>query len=353
MKGDKKLTIADIAKAAKVSNATVSRVLSNSDYPVKIEVRQRVLEIVKELDYKPNIFSQMLKGGVSKEIGVIVPSISNPFYAQLVSAVEKECIKRGYIPIICSSYNSPKVENNHIEMMQGRRIAGILISTISTSDVFLNKLEEAEVPFVLFDQSIEAFGGSTVSFDFYKGGYMAAEYLLSQGNKKIVFASPPMDRRSRRLIYSGYKQALKDSSVRYNSKKVLLTDCAQEDDSGDYDYQNGVKLAEMLLESKYLPDAVLAVNDMIAIGIINTFAEHEIQVPSDISVMGFDNIAFSGMVTPALTTINQPAYETGELAACILLDRIQGIDLSTKQVQIEPVLVERKSVRKIHIKIRG
>lgn len=353
MKGEKKITISDIAKAAKVSNATVSRVLNNSDYPVKEEIRQRVLDIAQKMEYKPNIFSQMLKGGSSKEVGVIVPSITNPFYAQLVSAVEKECIRRGYIPIICSSYNSFKLENGHIEMLQARQVAGILISSISTSNLFIKKLEGSKIPFVLFDQSVEGFRGNSVSFDFFQGGFMATQYLLQQGHRKIVFASPPMDRRSRKLIYEGYKQALMEHSKRANCKKVLLCETEFEDHSGEFDYQNGVALGELLLQQTYLPDAVLAVNDMIAIGMINDLVSHGIQVPHDISIIGFDNIFLSGMVTPALTTIDQPAYKTGYYATKILLDQVQGLETNVQQISIEPTLVERNSVRKFHKKVRG
>lgn len=135
--------------------------------------------------------------------------------------------------------------------------------------------------------------------------------------------------------------------------KVLLSAGVDEDAPGDYDYRNGVLLAEALLKKRYLPDAVLAVNDMAAIGIINTLSDHGIQVPADISVMGFDNIAVSGMISPPLTTIDQPAYRTGELAAGILLDWLLQGKKEPKKIKIEPELVERKSVRKIHAKIKG
>lgn len=240
-----------------------------------------------------------------------------------------------------------------MEMMQGRQVAGILLSAISASDTVLNGLEDMETPIVLFDQVVEGYQGSSVSFDFFKGGYMAAEYLLKQGNKKLAFASPAMDRSSRKLIYDGYKQAIKDSGIRCSSMKVLLSAGVDEDAPGDYDYRNGVLLAEALLKKRYLPDAVLAVNDMAAIGIINTLSDHGIQVPADISVMGFDNIAVSGMISPPLTTIDQPAYRTGELAAGILLDWLLQGKKEPKKIKIEPELVERKSVRKIHAKIKG
>ena len=347
----KKATISDIAQAAGVSTATVSRVLNNVDYPIKEELRHRVLQIAQDMHYRPNIFSRILKGGQSKELGVIIPSITNPFYAQLISAVEKECIERGYIPIICSSYNSPQLQSRHLDMLREKHVSGVLVSSLSTADTVMRQLADSGMEVVFFDQSSEE-NINSINFDFYRGGYMATSYLIECGHRDIVFASGPLDRRSRKLIYDGYKQALRENDLRFNAKHVLLSDNRAENAGGAYDYQSGRQLGQKLMDGAYLPDAVLAINDMTAIGIINVLAEHEVQVPNDVSVIGFDNIALSSMVTPALTTINQPAYQTGQLAAQMLINSIEGVAPTEPAITLQPLLVERKSVRRRHRKVR-
>lgn len=345
-------TISDIAKMANVSIATVSRVLNNANYPVKEEVRNKILKIAREINYKPNIFSKMLKGGVSKEIGVIVPSITNPFYAQLVSAVEKECISRGYVPIICSSYNSSKLEKKHIDMFSQKQVAGMLMSTINNNKTLLKILSDLDMKFVLFDQNYEELDCDSVSFDFYKSSYLAVEYLIQCGHKDIALLTAPLDRKSRKLIYEGYKKCLKDKGLRFNSKRVIVSSASDTSERGEAEYENGRNLTRQLLESEMLPDAIVAINDMTAIGIIKELTSNGINVPNDISVIGFDNISISAMINPALTTMNQPSYETGILATRMLLDRIEGREVKNNKIVLQPTLIERNSVKKIHRKLR-
>ncbi|WP_058485692.1 LacI family DNA-binding transcriptional regulator [Defluviitalea phaphyphila] len=350
--GKKAPTISDIAKLANVSIATVSRVLNNTNYPVKKEVREKVLKIAKELNYKPNIFSKMLKGGMSREIGVIIPSITNPFYAQLISAVEKECINRDYVPIVCSSYNSSKLEKKHLDMLLQKQVAGMLISTINTSKTFLKSLSSYNMKFVLFDQNYEDLEYDSVSFDFYKSSYLAVEYLIKCGHKDIAFLTAPIDRKSRKMIYKGYKQALRDNGLRFNRKRVVISSIKDMEFQGEREYENGKKLVKMLLKSETLPDAIVAINDMTAIGIIKELMSNKIDVPNDISVIGFDNISIGEMINPSLTTMHQPAYKTGTLAAKMLLDRIEGKEIENNKIILQPTLIERNSVKKIHIKLR-
>ena len=347
----KKPTISDIAKMAGVSIATVSRVLGNTDYPVKKEVKERVLEIAHQMEYKPNIFSQMLRGGTSREIGIITPSIANPFYAQMISAAEQECLQRGYIPLICSSRGEAQLEMNHLDMLEERFVAGIILSSVSNGDGFMKRLSSMHTPLMLFDQTLDQYPGDCIQFDFYKGAYLSTEYLIQCGHRDILFASGPLNRGSRKVMYEGYKQALKDHDLGTNKRK-LIPSVSDMETYGESDYQLGKLLGRILLEREYLPDAVVTINDITAIGLINHLHSEGVQVPHDISVMGFDDISICEMVTPPLSTIHQPAFDTGKLAAKYLLDKIEKKTAEPVQVMMEPVLVERNSVRKIHKKIR-
>lgn len=350
----KKATVSDIARRAGVSAATVSRVMNNTNYPVRAELRERVLAAAAQLNYKPNIFSQMLKGGTSRTIGVIVPSITNLFYAQLVGAVEEECLRRGYTPIICSSQNRPELEKRHLENLERKQVEGVLISGVHLNDELLDLLSNSAPAFVLFDQTCPGYMGDCVGFDFFSGGYMATKYLLDCGHRDIAFISGPIDRPSRNQYFDGYRRALKDAGLRLNNRRVILHTSNNEssDASTEMEFRTGWELARNLLQSDYLPDAVVAVNDMIAIGALKYFESEGIQVPRDISIIGFDDISISAMVSPALTTIAQPTIETGRLASRILLDRLEGNPVENSNTILTPRLVERESVRRLHKKVK-
>lgn len=345
-KKSKRPTILDIARAANVSAATVSRVLNDSDYPVKDELSVRIRKAAQELNYKPNIFSQMLKGVSSKEIGIIVPDLINPFYAQLVSAVARQCIKNGYAPIVCSSFDSSELENRQLEILLRQRVAGIILSNIGEIDYFSSKLNEHDAPpYVLFDQRHEGFSGNNVSFDFFNGGYMAANYLIQCGHKNIAFASHTIDRSSRKLIYDGYCKALTDAGLTLSSDMIFIDSKIKQTEDVNMDFDNGRLLGQMLLKCDNLPDAVMAINDITAIGIMDYLSQNGVYIPEDLSVIGFDNIPVASMVRPALTTIHQPAVETGNKAARMLFERIKNPKLASEQIIISPELIIRESVK--------
>lgn len=348
----KKASISDIAKLAGVSSATVSRVLSDSAYPVKPELQARVLEAAKRLQYQSNIFSQILKGNESREIGVIVPSVTNPFYAELVDTVSKVCVERGYIPLFFVSQDSTQLEKRYLESLNNKQVTGVLISCLHLEESLLERLTQNIKAFVLFDQIFEDAQANSVSFDFFQGGCLATNYLLECGHRDIAFLSGALDRPSRKEYFSGYKHALKSAGLRFNNRRLLLYTGAKQVSSNEDNYECGWALGQQLYEGAYLPDAIVAINDMVAIGAIRYLESKGIQVPNDISVIGFDNISLSALTKPALTTINQSSQETGRLAAKILMDQLEEIETVQKQIVLQPSLIERESVRKINRKIR-
>ena len=229
-------------------------------------------------------------------------------------------------------------------------MAGILLSCMHMDEAFMDKLQQLKIPCVLFDQTYEEYPGLKVGFDFYAGGYMATRYLIECGHRDIAFACGLMDRRSRKQRLEGYKAALRENGIRFNSKRLFLRG---NDESGENaEFRNGYQLGQMILDSDYLPDAVFAINDMMAMGIMQCLKDHGVYVPADVSVVGFDNIYLSEFVEPSLTTIRQPSHEMGCLAAHMLLDAIEQPELVQENVVMQPELVERKSVRKVYRKIR-
>lgn len=353
MSENKKCTIVDVARAAGTSTATVSRVLSGSDYPISDQLRQKVMQVARELNYKSNLIGKMLQSGLSeKEIGVVLPSIVNPFYGSLMSAVEEECAQRAYVPLLCLSQNSDRLETKHIEMLGQKQVAGILLSCMHMDEAFMERLRRLEIPCVLFDQTYEEYPGLNVGFDFYEGGRMATQYLIQCGHRDIAFASGPIDRRSRKQRFEGYKAALRENGIRFNSKRLFLYDGDESGTGENAEFRNGYQLGRMILDSEYLPDAVFAINDMTAVGMIQCLKDHGVYVPADISVIGFDNIYISGFVEPALTTISQPSHEMGRRAARMLLDAIEQPNCVQENVVMKPTLIERRSVRKVCRRLR-
>lgn len=338
----KKTTIKDVAKLAGSSITTVSRVMNKADYPVSQALKDRILKAAEELNYKPNIFGQMLKRGVSKEIGIVVPNISNPYYSQLVSVLEVEFMEQGYTTNICSSFNDAEVEQMHLEQLGQRQVSGIIISTVGEPEDIIEMLKSEKLKVVFFDQDYSDSPFNNVSFNFYKSSCLAVEFLIENDLKEIAFLTPSLRRRSRKQILQGYQDTLTKHGIEPNPEWFIqLNDNKREAD----EYNMGHLLAEKLLEKKNLPKAIVAVNDVTAFGIINTLEKSNIKVPDDISVISFDDIAFAKMFTPALTTMKQPSIEIGQRTAEILLNQINDDTHSQQAVMIEPELIVRESVK--------
>lgn len=338
----KKATIKDVAKLAGSSITTVSRVINKADYPVSQALKERILRAAEELNYKPNIFGQMLKSGVSKEIGIIVPNISNPYYSQLVSVLEVEFMEQGYTTNICSSFNDAEVERMHLEQLAQRQVSGIIISTVGDPADVAGILNSDKLKVVFFDQDYSDSAYNNVSFNFYKSSCRAVEFLIENDLKKIAFLTPSLRRQSRKQILQGYHDTLAKHEIEANPEWFIQL----EEEKREVDeYNMGHLLARKLLENKNLPDAIVAINDVTAFGIINTLEKSAIKVPDDISVISFDDIAFAKMFTPALTTMKQSSTITGQRTAEVLMGQITGNTHNQQTVMIEPELIVRESVK--------
>lgn len=340
-------TIYDIAKLAKTSTATVSRVLNNKEYPVKEELRQRVLQTVKDLNYTPNLLGRQLKTNKSNDIGIIIPSITNQFYPQLLSGVEDYSRKKSYNILLCNSLGKPDNEKEYLASLFQKQVKGVIISSITKNQEYLKQLQQKGLQIVAFDQAV-SINCNKISFDFYEGGYMAVEYLIKQGHQNIAFLSAPLTRYSRIKIYEGFIQCLKDHSIQVNKKYIIISEKEEESHNQIYEFKNGKYLVNKMIKScPSLPTAVLCINDMTAFGVIQELTKNKICVPKDISVMGFDNIPASEMMVPSLTTIDQSAYKMGLLAAKTLISNLNNPTEQAKEIVLKPKLVIRDSIRKI------
>jgi LacI family transcriptional regulator len=335
----KSFTIHDIAKMANVSSATVSRVLSNSSYPVSPELRSKILRIAKETNYVPNMLGKQLKTKTSMTIGVVIPTITNLFYSSIILGVEEIARKNNYQVLLCNSFQDPVLEDKYIQAMFEKQVRGLVISSISSDKKQLKHFIDMGLNVVALDQKMEMEDVSQVDFDYRKGGYIATRHLIGKGHERIAYVTAPLDRPSRISIHEGYLTAMQEAGF-----EPIVQEGGNETYSGTYEFENGKDQTRRLMERGTRPTAIFACNDMMAFGVVNELSSQGVKVPGDISVMGFDGIDFGQMMTPPLTTVLQPTYEMGRLACNMLLDVLIDGKKPEAGVMLQPKLLERESV---------
>ena len=338
-------TIKDVAFASNSSITTVSRVLSGSGYPVSDKLKKRILKTAKELDYVPNLTARSLKTNTSTEIAVIFPSIINPYYTAIIKGMEDYFFRENLGMLIYITGKNGREPEAVIDSIRSRKIAGVIAATDSVSDAFLKDLtlmKNAGTPVLLVDYKPVSEQGNDmhgVYFDYFMGAGMAAEYLLDAGHRKIAFATTHLDRQSRVLRYDGFRDALRRRGVPFDESRLLT--CTME-----VTYRAGVELADKIAGMRDNITAVAVINDVVAAGILTGLNIRGIRVPTDISIIGFDNGDLAEMTNPLLTTVNVPAEKIGELAATSLISGIKN-KAEPSSTFLLPAIVERNSVCKI------
>ena len=339
-----KVTIYDVAKKCAVSTATVSRVLNNTDYPVSRELKELVTKTAHDMNYSPNLLSRALKTKNTKDIGVIVPTISNAYYSQLLQGICSAAAAGGYNVMLCSSFRDPVTENENLKFLFQKQVDGIIIVSIGGDSTLLSHIINNNVKVVALEQNTDAPCGK-VTFDFEKGMYIATRHLIDNGHKKIGFIGARLDRPSRRLMLEGYKRCLYENGIPINDNFIQLADCESET-SEQFEFSNGKKMAGKFISLPDVPTGYVCINDMTAIGAMNLFEENGIKVPEDFSVIGFDNTPYSAFSNPPLTTVEQSAYAMGQKAMEILADNAENG--KSADFEFKPKLICRSSVMNIN-----
>lgn len=314
------VTLRDVAKAANVSVATASRVLSNSDYPVSQKLRKRIIHVAEELNYTPNLLGKMLKRNSHNAIGVVVPSLQNPFFNQVILGIESAARKKNYEVIIFSSHrNVAQEQSNIMTLLQNRVMSLIIISIDSSSDTLENYMAcGGRVALLESDFRLE--GSIVAETDYLLAGRLAAQHLVDMGHRNIALLTSPLTKSYRRRILDGVRATLKQRGVSFSDEDVFVAYTEAESDTGLYEFEQGLRLVEDFFQrrSQRQYTAIIAINDLTAFGIIHALNRHGLSVPDDISVIGFDNITYSEMISPPLTTISLPSNSVG-YAACEML----------------------------------
>ncbi len=333
------VTIKDVAKKAGVSPSTVSRALSGNG-PVKESTRKKVLDAVKLLDYRPNFLAQGLKEGKTKTIGLIIPNIRNPIYPAVARGVEDAAKKFGYTVVLCNTDEDVDTEKEYIQKLQKRWVDGIIIAPASNENDHIVKLQNENFPIVVIVRNVD-FLANAVIIDNYRAAYDAVSYLIRTGHRRIAIVKGNQQLALYRERFRGYKQALLDAGIQVDEE--LITG----DDSDSVQWTlDGYNAINCLFAQKIEFDAVFATTDLRAIGAIRAIKDHGYKVPEDISVIGFDNLEFSSLIDPPLSTVSQPLYNIGMRAVNKLIPLIDNKTVTEPTIEIMlSELIIRKSTK--------
>lgn len=331
--------IKTVAQHAGVSASTVSRVIAGKTY-VKEETRQRVLKAIQELNYIPNALAKGLKMGHTNTIALMVPSIQNQMFPIIARGVEDTARKRGFTVILCNTDENMEIEKEYIIKLKNRWIDGFIVCSMLPNSEHIRQLKADKFPVVLtsryYGDSIDA-----VVIDNYRAAYNAVGYLIKRGHKRIAIALGRRELSLYQKRLDGYVDALKANKIPIDERLIM------HETNGTNSFYH---LTQNLLNSGIIPDAIFATSDPKAIVVIRAIKDWGLQIPDDISVMGFDNIEMSALIDPPLSTVSQPLYDMGVLAAQKLIDLI-----TQKKAKKEPAaplvdtlkteLIIRKSTR--------
>jgi DNA-binding LacI/PurR family transcriptional regulator len=328
------VTIREVARQARVSTATVSRVLNGSG-PVAEATRRRVTQAVTELAYEPNAVARSLVSAATHTIGILLPDISNPFFPELVKGVQLLADDRRYTLLLLNTEGDATREASALSTLRGKRVDGVVMVGLTSGPERIGAVLGTEIPVVVLDRAMRPGTYTVVRLDHARGAALAMRHLLALGHEKIAYIGGPRGLELSRERVGAYRAALRGAGIGVDPRLVLR---------GDFSEVGGSVAVEHLLASGAAFTAIFAANDLSAIGAIRALRTHGLQVPKDVSVIGFDDIHLAGYVTPALTTIRQPTYAMGRRAAELLIDAVEGAgSLTPETVLFEPELVVRES----------
>lgn len=330
-----KPTIYDVAKEAGVSIATVSKVINNTGR-IGEKTKKNVLKAMETLNYYPSIVASALTGKKTKTIGLLVPDISNPFFAEIARSIEDRSHEIGFSVVICSTDNNKEKEKKYVSLLIRKSVDGFILSSGFENLDLVQQLSDQDIPIALLATDIPSLSITTVSVDDFKGGYEATKHLLSLKHRKISIIAEHARSSIQRI--NGFKEALAESGINFEEKSLVKTSATIE---------NGKKVGLKLLRLKERPTAIFACNDLLAIGVIHAAKEVGINIPDELSVVGFDNTILSTITEPRLTTISQPIQDMGAKVIDMLIEEIEKETTLKQKMLFWPELIVRESTSEL------
>ena len=304
--------IADVADRAGVSVTTVSHVLS-SRRPVSAATRERVRQAIEELGYRPNELARSMRTQRTSTIGLVIPDITNPFYTSVARGLQDILAPAAYYGIVCNTDAEPAVERAVVEQLVTRRVDGIAFAGYYEHDKDIQPAIAAGIPVVLLGARTPGPGYDAVCSDDHGGGRQAAEYLIERGYRRIAFITGPAGEGPPAERVAGYRGALAAAKIAADPELVVRVAIGRE---------GGAEAMARLLDRTDPPDAVICTNDIVAIGALDTARQRGLRIPRDVAILGFDDIEAAALISPALTTMANPAREIGQAVGRLLLQRL-------------------------------
>jgi len=308
------VTIKDVARAAGVSPSTVSRALNDSPL-IREETKARIRRIAEELGYERNELARGLVMGASGAIGLVIPDITNPFFAEITRGVGEVAHARGYGVILCNTGEDPERERSYIRLLRRKRVDGLILTTVTAEDPYLKTLARSKTPFVLVSRACQVVPAPYVGVDDRLGGRLAVEHLVDLGHRRVGFIGGPQGVQSCVDRLAAFKSVLSERGIPVRGEWIAFSDFTQ---------QAGYRAAKDLLKRGERPTAIFATNDVVALGVLQAADELGIRVPEELSLVGYDDISYASLPRIELTTVAQPSFDMGRIAAEWLISTLAG-----------------------------
>ncbi|MEJ7837682.1 MAG: LacI family DNA-binding transcriptional regulator [Thermomicrobiales bacterium] len=343
------VTIQEVAALAGTSTSTVSNLLNGRIERMRPETKQRIEVAMEQLGYQANQAARQLKTGQAPILGLVIPSVANPFWGSFVQSVEESALERGYQVLLGNGGRDPKREQRYAESLWSHGVRGVIFGSSPLSLDHILRLVDRGLNVVVFDRRLrddDASSGSRIdgiSVDNVAGGSLATKHLLDLGHRRIGFISGPLRTSSRLERFDGYRNALIEAGVRFDPD--LFWEGAGYSGTGDVEgAEIGRDGAKALLSMDRRPTGLVTINDMYALGAYAGASDVGLRVPQDVSIIGFDDISMAAIANPPLTTIRQPLQSMMKTAVNTLIDRLEGSNAERAQMVTVPTeLVVRKS----------
>ncbi|HXQ81973.1 MAG TPA: LacI family DNA-binding transcriptional regulator [Opitutaceae bacterium] len=328
-------SLVDVARRAKVNISTVSRTI-NQTGKIGLKTQERVRRVMSEMNYKPNRVARRLRTreGKSNLLGLVIPNIQNPFFADLARGVEDVAYENDFAVLLCNYDEDPTREQFYLDILQAESVDGIILPPIHENDAAVLQVVRNGTPIVCVDRSLSSAALDKVEVDNRRGSFEAVEYLIGLGHRNIGFIGGPADSSTGRERLAGYNAAHEKAGVPIKTQYVRF---------GDYKPGSGRRLAEELLSEPDPPTALFVCNCLMTVGALGTVYEMGLHIPDQIAIIGFDELPLASVFNPPLTVVRQPAYEVGKCAAELMIKRLDDPRRAPTSLMLSPELIIRKS----------
>jgi LacI family transcriptional regulator/LacI family repressor for deo operon, udp, cdd, tsx, nupC, and nupG len=326
--------LVEVARRARVSISTVSRTI-NQTGKISADTQEHVRRVMREMGYKPNRVARRLRaGGKCNLLGLIIPNIQNPFFADLARGVEDVAYRNNFAVLLCNYDEDAAKERFYLDVMEAESVDGIILPPIHERDPAVLRVAQRGVPIVCVDRALADAAIDKVEIDNHRGALDAAAHLLGRGHRRIGFISGPADSSTGRERLAGFRAALAQAGVAGSEELIRY---------GDYKQESGRRLATELLALPTPPSALFVSNNLMTIGALEAICARQLRIPEQIGIVGFDDLPLAAVFNPPLTVVHQPAYEVGRSAAELLFKRIEDPKRPPSHLKLLPKLIVRSS----------